>query len=771
MPRLLRRLIAGVLLLAVLAAGVVGGLLWWALPGGDRTAAIPGLAAPVAITLDEDGVARIRAADAADAAAALGFLHARARMFQMDLMRRGASGTLSELAGPATLPLDRLMRTLGLRRSAQADLAALPASTRALLDAYARGVNAWIALRGRFAAPEFIALGAPRPWTALDCLLWAKTMGLYLSENWRTELARAALAGRMTPEAILDLWPPGGGPGHPEARLDPALAPTAARLAALLPRFPARFTLPRTASNAWAVDGAHSATGAPLLAGDPHLGFGMPGIWYLARIDLPGAVLAGATAPGIPFLVLGRNAHIAWSFTSTGADVQDIFVETPAGAGQYLTPGGPRPFLTRTEVIHVRGRPDDILHVRETRHGPVISDLVDPAGPILAVAMANLAPGDTAAAGLEALNQARDVAAAGRAAAAITSPVQNLMVADRHRIALFVTGRVPIRKSGDGALPAPGADGSHDWTGWASGGMLPHIVAPESGRLANGNERVAPADFPVFLGRDWFADWRARRMRALLDKSPRQTVAGFAAMQVDDVSVFARDVLPRLRQVTPSDAPSRAALGLLGGWHGAMEAALPQPLIFNAWMRAFRAALLARLHLADSAATPGLEMVAAALAPGGEARCGGDCGPMLSASLATSMAGLAARHGTDPASWRWGDAHRAVFAHPFLARIAWLRPFTEARVEVPGDGTTLFRGDMAAFSYAAVHGAEYRGVYDLADLNRSRFVVAPGQSGNPLRAHAWNFLQRWREGGTLTLGPKPTHISASIHLVPQGTRP
>ena len=165
------------------------------------------------------------------------------------------------------------------------------------------------------------------------------------------------------------------------------------------------------------MDGRHTATGAPLLAGDPHLAFGFPGIWYLARIETPDGVLAGATAPGVPFLVLGHNGHIAWTFTTTGADVQDVFIETPAGDGQYQTPDGPRPFAVREERIKVRGEPDQVLTVRETRHGPVMSDLRDSGGPILAVAMANLAPGNTAAAGLLALNQARDVEAAGKAAA------------------------------------------------------------------------------------------------------------------------------------------------------------------------------------------------------------------------------------------------------------------------------------------------------------------------------------------------------------------
>ena len=346
--RLLRWFFAlvGVLVLGVLAAA--GGLVWLTLPGGGE-AAIPGLASSVSVDIDQDGVPRVHAGSEADAVAALGYLHARERMFQMELMRRAASGELSELAGAATLPIDRLMRTLGVRRAAEADLAGLDAGTRAMLESYSRGVNAWIAAQGRFAAEEFLPFGAPKPWEPVDSLLWAKTMGLYLSGNYREELARLSLSATLSPAAIDALWPDSPGSGHPEASLsDPALADAARRLADMLPSFPAPFTLPSSASNEWAVDGAHSATGAPLLAGDPHLGFSLPSIWYLARLEWPGHVLAGATAPGVPFLVIGHNGRIAWTFTTTGADVQDVFVETL---------GGRRPLRDAGWAAHLRDPP------------------------------------------------------------------------------------------------------------------------------------------------------------------------------------------------------------------------------------------------------------------------------------------------------------------------------------------------------------------------------------------------------------------------------
>ena len=776
--RLALRILLGLALLLVVAASTVAVLVWSTVRGGDTRASIPGLCAPVTIRFDADAVPWIRAANDTDAAAALGFVHARERMFQMELMRRNASGRLAELFGAAALPLDRMMRTLGVRQAADADYAALPADTRAMLDAYARGVNAWIAAHGRFGTPEFLLLGAPEPWRPQDSLLWAKTMGLWLSENWRTELARLSLQGKLPPDRIRALWPPDDASGNPQAMRAPAsfaarYADAAARLLSVLPRFPAAFTLPPTASDEWAVDGAHSATGAPLLAGDPHLGFSFPGLWYLARIDTPEGTLAGATAPGVPFLVLGRNRSIAWTFTTTGADVQDVFVETPAADGtSYETPDGPRPFAVRQERIAVRGAPDEILPVRTTRHGPVVSDLIPwAAGRVLAVAMANLLPGDTAAAGLFALNRARSVAEAGKAAAMIASPVQNLLVADRAGIGLFVTGRVPIRRAGDGSAPVPGASGAYDWTGMAGGDALPHYLAPASGRLVNGNERIAPRDFPVFLGRDWFGDWRARRIRALLDAEPLHTVAEFTRMQVDTQSLYAAALLPRLREVQAPEGIAAQALRLLDGWDGRMAMEAPQPLIFNAWIDAIFAALLDRAGVPANAAGPEREFVAFALSPAGASWCGGDCDGLLSDALSRAVGSLTERYGADPAAWRWGAAHVAEFAHPLLSRLPVVGGLGVFGIATPGDDTTLDRGGTApGGGFRSLHGASYRGVYDLADPDRSRFVVAPGQSGNPFSPHAHDFLVRWRDGDTISLGPEPAHVAATVTLIPGGDR-
>ena len=763
---------AGGLLVSLipLLACAAFGVLWLTVPPDEASPRIPGLSAPVTITFDGNGIPRIQAASERDAALALGFVHARDRMFQMDLTRRAAAGRLSEIAGPATLAFDKQMRVLGLGRLAEGDTAAQTPETSALLEAYAVGVNAWIGERGRFAAMEYLYLGQPAPWRPADSLLWGRTMGLFLSGNYRTELVRLSLRGKI-PDALLEqLWPASTPPARPDAGLTSPFryAETARRLLTALPAFPTPFTLPPTASNAWAVDGRGSDTGAPLLAGDPHLSFGFPGFWYLARIETPGRVLAGATAPGVPFLIIGHNGTIAWTFTTTGADTQDVYVEPEDAV-----------FAIREERILVRGQADTLLTVRETRHGPVISDLVAPApgpdgkSPILAVAMANLRPGDTGASGLRTLNHARSVEEAGRAAPLIASPVQNMMVADRQTIGLFVTGRIPLRRAGDGWAPVPGkatspvrGDGAgliadedaFGWSGFASGDALPHIVNPSSGRLVNANEPVAPPDFPVFMGRDTFRDWRARRIRTLLDASAAHSVSDFAAMQVDVVSPAAAAMLPVLRGVP--DAPR-----VLRDWDGAMAENAPQPLIFTAWMDAFHRAVLARAGLTREASAPVFDFVPYVLSPEGASWCGGDCSALLKSTLENTMSSLGARFGPDPSSWRWGTVHQAIFAHPFLRYIPVAGALTTVRIPIPGDGATLWRGNTND-ALEAVHGASYRGVYDLADLDRSLFVIAPGQSGNPLSRHARDFLVRWHDGAMVLLGPKPVNITGHVRLMP-----
>ncbi|HET9148049.1 MAG TPA: penicillin acylase family protein, partial [Acetobacteraceae bacterium] len=329
----------------VILAALLAALILATMPGEGGKARLPGLSAPVRITFGPRGVPFIRAANFDDAAEALGYLHARDRLFQMELTRRLASGRLSALFGERALAVDERMRRLGLKQAAIASEAGLSPATRAVLAAYARGVNAWISAKGRFSAWDFLIFGRPKPWRVRDSLLWGELLAYQLSGNARVELDRLALSASLPRGKIESLWPKAKVPAADTARLILPGAPAAA-LAALrrMPMFPAPFTGPKTASNEWAVAGPRSATGAPLLAGDPHLGFQFPGLWYLVRIDTPHRTLAGASAPGVPFLIFGHNRRLAWTFTNNGAAVQDIFAFRRIGKAHYLGPNGPLPF-------------------------------------------------------------------------------------------------------------------------------------------------------------------------------------------------------------------------------------------------------------------------------------------------------------------------------------------------------------------------------------------------------------------------------------------
>jgi penicillin amidase len=273
----------------------------------------------------------------------------------------------------------------------------------------------------------------------------------------------------------------------------------------------------------------------------------------------------------------------------------------------------------------------------------------------------------------------------------------------------------------------------------------------------------------VFLGRDWNDDWRAARIRALLDRSPTHTVAAFTAMQADVDSVYAQRLLPRLRAVPPPAGAAGRALALLADWDGAMAMDKPQPLIFNAWIGRFRDAVLAHAGVPPEDAGPSAEFVAYVLSPAGAAWCGGDCSALLAAALTDATADLVTRFGADPAAWRWGTAHRAVFAHPIVSRLPVVGGWGRLAIDSPGDDSTLDRGGMGWTGFDSVHGASFRAVYDLAALDRSRFMMAPGQSGNLLSPHAQDFLKRWRDGDTISLGPAAAVVAATLTLTPVGT--
>jgi len=755
-------------LAGVALALVAGGYLWLrsSLPQTDGTLALPGLNAAVTITRDAHGIPTIKAQSDRDAAFALGFVHAQDRLFQMDLTRHYGAGRLAEWFGAPALDSDKSMRTLGLYRAAQAQYALLSPKLRAVFDAYAAGVNAFLATRHGALPPEYALLRVGvEPWKPADSLVWGKIMDLQLTANYRLELLRARLARRLKPADMAVLFP-GYAADAPVVlgALDPDR---------ILPGLPP----PMPASNEWVVDGKHSVSGKPLLANDTHLGFTAPGVWYLARIETPQETLAGVTSPGEPMIVLGHNTHIAWGFTTTGGDVEDIFIEKPdpADPTRYLTPGGSLPFKTRNEKILVKGGDPVTLTVRATRHGPVIAD--PGGGQLLALSATWLQGEDRTPQAVWDATHAHDWDSFRNAFRNAVAPEQNIVYADVDgHIGFTAPATIPIRAHGDGTAPVPGWTGDNDWIGTVPFDQMPNGFDPPSGRFVAANNKIVPDSFPFLITHDWELPYRAERIDELLDATPMQSPDTAAAMQRDVDSMMARRLLPLMLAATPRSAAAQEAMRRLKAWDQRMTRDRVEPLLFIAWLREFNRQILSdklgplfedywALHpdvieniltnhrdWCDNRETPAVET----------------CPQQLGAALDRAMATLARRYGDDMDGWRWGIAHPARFPHPIWSRLPLVARWLALAIPDDGSFDTIDNGSMVvsddAQPFAAIHGPTMRMIVDLAAPAAARFMITPGQSGNLLSPHYGDLMRNWRDvgyvgfsddasGGVLSLAP------------------
>jgi len=465
--RFARNTVVGASLIAlsvgVLAVGGAACVFYRAQPDYTGREKMAGLSDSVDIYRDNYGVPHIFASNMNDAARALGYVHAGERLFQMEMQRRAGQGRLSEMVGADMLGVDKFTRTLGLYKLAQSSFEAMSPEAQSYFQAYADGVNAWLDSHKHKLPPEFLLLQAtPEKWQPADSVVWGKLMALQLSHNYPLEMLRAELAGKMPPEQMQWLFPMP--PARTPVTTQPGLVDQKqhaddnanAKLATLL-------GLDHAASNEWVVGGKRTASGKPILANDPHLGLEAPILWYLARIVTPEGSIKGATVPGLPIVLLGQNDRVAWGFTTTGSDVQDLFVETidPANADHYLTPEGSEAFAAHDEIIHVKNAPDVVLKVRATRHGPVLSDInakmagLAGAGKVMALAFTGLGDKDTTSEALMRMNRAPNAAEFLEALKLYQTPPQNIVYADRDGAFGYINpGLVPVRKKGDGLMPA-----------------------------------------------------------------------------------------------------------------------------------------------------------------------------------------------------------------------------------------------------------------------------------------------------------------------------
>ena len=759
------------LIILIPVVEISGGWLWLrsGLPQLDGTVTLLGLIAPVEIATDRHAVPHIFAQTQQDAYFALGYVHARDRMWQMDLNRRIGAGRLSELIGSAGLRYDRLMRVLGFQASAEASVQALAPEVRQALESYAAGVNAWLGSHSGPLPIEFQVLRyTPEPWKPADSLIWGKLMALQLSGNYSDELLRARLMGKFPADTIRQMYPeyPANAPVTLAADL------TGLNFDKLHAALPPPLG-PSTASNEWVVSGKRSGTGKPVLVNDPHLQLGAPTLWYLARIEAPGLSITGATVPGVPFHILGRNDRISWGFTTTGSDVQDLYVERldPANPEKYLTPDGSRAFDRRTETIKVNGAPDEELIVRTTRHGPVLSDIdpravqAAPEGHVISLAFTGLSDRDTTAEALWRLNRAPDWEGFKAALRLIQAPQQNIVYADvQGNIGFYTPGLVPIRSKGDGSVPVPGWTDEYAWTGAIPFEELPQAFNPPGGRIVNANNRVVGPGYRWFLTNRW-DDWHsAARIEQVLDENGHHGVDAAEALLRDNVSLAAQELLPLMLKIKPTSPTAKAAIDMLSGWDGTMTRDRAEPLIYEWWVRELNRALYADElgGLFPEVLTPSPRLVRHILTKVPQ-WCDDittpdrkeTCDEMLNRSLDRALTILTERHGPDMAKWRWGMEHRAPLAHQVLSKVPVLKDLFDIGIETDGGNHTINRGgsnirdEIAPFS--DIHGAGYRAVYDMSDPENSRFMISTGQSGNPLSSHYGDLVEPWRDGRHFTI--------------------
>lgn len=812
----MKRILKGIGFVLLLAVAVLLAAFFWyrsaSLPQIDGRLQLQGARAAIDIVRDAEGVPHIYAQSAADAYFALGFVHAQDRLWQMEMNRRIPAGTMAEILGPNAAGTDRFLRTLGVRRNAEAILQNLAPDARAALEAYASGVNAYLANRKGPLPPEFLLSGAPAPapWQPVDSIGWQTMMSWDLGANWTQELLRMRLAQRLPLEQINEFMPPYPGdtplPTQDYTRLYRELAGTAQQLAAVAAIAPPSY-VEGMGSNNWVLAGSRTESGKPLLANDPHLGLSAPALWYFAHLSAPGLNVIGATLPGLPAVVLGRNDRIAWGFTNTAPDVQDLYIEriNPANPKQYQTPGGWGEFQTRTEIIKVKGQPDVKLEVRESRHGPIISGALpladraplDAKNYVMSFAWTALRPDDlTLQAGVR-MNLATNWQEFVASARDFSSPQQNMVYADvEGNIGFIAPGRVPIRKAENdlhGLAPAPGWDSRYDWTGFIPFESLPHQFNPASHQVITANQKIVTSDYPYFLTSEWSLPYRSDRIAELIRATPKHSLGSFGAIQKDAVSLAAREILPALLHTQPGSEQAKAALAALAKWDGTMDTAHAEPLVFNAWLRELSRRMFADelgpSLLQDYWSLRNVQQPLANILTHQQqmgAWCGDAgmplaadqgamlCAKVLTESLDAALADLQHRYG-DPAQWQWGQAHTARSEHRPFGKVPLLAKFFDVRVPSAGDGYTVnvgrFNLNDEQEPFTSRHAPSLRALYDLSDPENSRYIHSTGQSGNLLSPLYRNLAERWanvaylpmqmrrasvekNQLGTLTLEPR-----------------
>jgi penicillin G amidase len=721
------------LAIAVLVLLIAAAIYWFAvrpLPKISGEIAAP-ITAPAIVKRDARGVPHIEAGSWQDAIFLQGYVTAQDRLWQMDSLRRFGGGTLAEAIGPAVLRLDQLSRSMRMRVTAERSVAALPTADRAVLDAYARGVNFFIDThRGNYSL-EFSLPGhayEPTPWAAADSILIGLVMFRDLTNSLDFEFGKGTLlALHADPTKLRVLFPPSQG-----QYLNPG-------------------------SNAWAVSGAHTFDGRPMLANDPHLAYGIPGTWHLVHLKAPGLDVSGVALPGIPCVISGHNAQIAFGVTNLQADVLDIYAERLNDkTGQYLYQGKTEQAHLDRQTIKVRNSKPVQQNIWVTRHGPIV----------LSQNGGNFSMRWAAAEGfgfpfLE-IDRAQTWTEFRAALASFWGPAQNFVYADRAgNIGYQAAGRVPIRRGFDGDVPLDGSSGEFEWDGYIPFEQMPSIYNPPSGVIATANQNPFPPGFAYRTSGSFADKYRIQQIRALLDAKPKLTIADMLAIQKDVYSAYdkflAQQVIRASETHPTQDEALRAAVGVLRAWNGQMEkdqaAPLMTELLNNEVGRALALALLSGGTKLPSAApqkptvspkgTPKTRLVALPPTPLPRPQVietflrerprgwapKDDWDALVLDAFRSALQVARILQGSPASKWRWGRALRWKLEHPIGKQIPLANYFFDiGPVEMSGAGTAVKQTTTQL-------GPSERMVVDLGDLDRSVQNLIVGESGFVASGH------------------------------------
>jgi penicillin amidase len=718
------------MIIVVTVGGIVGYVVRSPMPQVAGEVQISGLQNEVNIYRDEWGVPHIYASSAHDLFVAQGYVHAQDRFWQMEFWRRIGSGRLSEMFGKATLSQDLFIRTLGWRRAAEADEAALDTETKQYLQWYADGVNAYIDTHSDLGL-EFTIMGLqgadtkPEKWTVINSLTWLKAMAWDLGGNMDDELERAKLNSLLGPEATLELKPPYAS-DHPVIIPSPAFgfddSDTLAVAQSITDLLGGGFD--GVGSNNWVISGKLTDTGKPYLANDPHLGIQMPSIWYEVGLhcrtiaDYCPFDVVGFSFAGVPGVIIGHNQRIAWGVTNLGPDVQDLYIENinPENPNQYEANGAWADAQLVPEIITVRGKVDPdpdhpewqlsydeglnqttlTITVRITRHGPIVDNVyaspkeLSPGGsnpdvpPTAALALRWTAIGDPSMTYRAVINimRAQNWDQFRNALRDWSVPSQNFVYADiEGNIGYQSPGLIPIRRSGDGTFPVPGWNDDHEWTGWIPFEELPSSYNPPQGYIATANQAVVGPDYPYLITQDWDHGYRAQRINDMIKAKQKIAIADIQAMQGDNANLSAQEVIPFLSTLTFDEPVYQNGLSLLKGWDLQQHMESSPAALYNLfWARlvsnTFFDELGEHTDLRPGTGAPTMVAVRNLLTQPDNHWWDNVTTPdkvetrddILRDSFKQAYDDGVALLGSDPANWKWGQLHMATFRNQTLGK-------------------------------------------------------------------------------------------------------